>query len=139
MKLNTRPAGGFLDIDFTGIYTWFGNIRQFASEWWGGFWRELVKMGTTGWGLIVVVSGLLYAVATHIVPLFMVLVSTLTATVTGTFDLVPPPIIATVLAIANTFCPLDEFCGRLVTYGTLIGSLALYRWIKTLIPAEAGV
>ncbi len=121
------------------IIAWFKDTRQFLGFWFEESWKEVVKWGATGWGLVTIIVAVIWTVLTHIVPMLSLLLDTLNGLVTGNWNYEPPAAIMNILAIGNTFTPLQELMQYAITYGTLKGSLLLYRWVKTLIPTEAGV
>lgn len=122
----------------TALLEWFRNLFQFLGYWFEESWKQAVKIFTSGWGLVLIVSTLLYTLATYIVPILALMLDTINGLITGNWDFTPPAIISTVLAIANTFAPMDELMSYATAYGVLKASLALYRFIKGLIPTEAG-
>jgi hypothetical protein len=137
MKLSsTRNEAGLLGLQV--VADWLADIWTFLKDWCGESWKEVAKWGTALWGLVAIAGTLIWTVLTHIVPLLTLLLDTINGLVTGTWNFAPPAGITNVLAIANTFTPLQEAMGYAAAYGLLKGTLALYRFIKNLIPTEAG-
>lgn len=56
----------------------------------------------------------------------------------GEFDLTPSPLVADVLAIANTFTPLDELAAYAILYMSLLIGLAAYRFTCRWLPTIGG-
>jgi len=118
---------------------WLSDIWQFLQYWFHEMFVNVAKIGTSFWGLIVIFAGLLWTVLNHIVPMLSLVLDSLNAMVTGNFNYAPPSAIMNVLAIANTFMPVEELMAFGVAYGTLRGSLALYRFVKSYLPTEGSV
>jgi len=112
------------------IIDWILWLANFLKFWAQESFKEIVKIVSTFWGLILVVVALLWTVLGSIIPLLTLLVDTLNSLVTGEFNLAPPSAVMSIFAIANTFAPVEEFLQRAVAYGTLLGALTLYRVIK---------
>lgn len=137
MKLYThRNESGLLGLQV--IADWLADLWTFIKYWSEESWKEAMKWGTGLWGLVVGIFGLIWTLLTHIVPILTLMLDTLNGLTTGTWDLRPPSYIMGALAIGNTFCPLEEALGYAAAYGVLKAGLALFRFVKSLIPTEAG-
>jgi phage-related protein len=116
-------------------------IISFLSSFWTSFKPWLTKtagFATSLWGLLLVLGTLIWTIVTHIIPIITLCLSTLNSLVTGSWNLAPPTGIMTCLQIANTFTPLQEAMQMATAYGILKASQALFRWLKSFIPTEAG-
>jgi hypothetical protein len=122
----------------TAILDWFADIWVFLRYWLEESFKEAAKWGTSLWGLAVIITTLVWTVFSHIIPILGSLLDTLNGLVTGDWNYTPPAILSQVLAIGNTLCPLDELITYAAAYGTLKAGLALFRFVKNLIPTEAG-
>lgn len=122
----------------TRVIEWFYNIKEFLAYWFQESWKQAAGFGTSIWGLIIIVGTLIWTLVTHLIPLLHQLLSTVNGLVTGNFNYTPPGVISEALAIANTFAPLDELMGFAVVYGTMKATIAIYRFVKGLIPTESG-
>lgn len=137
MRLSrTRNEAGLLGLQ--AVADWLADIWTFLKDWCAESWKEIAKWGTMIWGLVTIAATLIWTLLSNIVPILTLMLDTLNGMVTGTWSFTPPSGIMNVLAIANTFCPLQEACSYATAYGVLKASLALYRFLKGLIPTEAG-
>src|SRR5438045_2619956 len=96
----------------TGILNWLSDQWNLVGYFLVEFFKESAKWGTGLWGLVVVLVSLGWTLLTHIIPILTLMLSTLNGLVTGNWNFAPPGSIMNLLAIANTFSPVQE----LMTY-----------------------
>lgn len=132
MKLRNASEDGIWGLG--DIVQGIKDVWTFIVYWFQESFKEVAKWGLSLWGLVTIVAMLVWTILSNIVPLITLLLSTLNGLITGDWNFTPPGSIMSVLAIGNTFSPLQEALGYGASYGLLKGTLALYRFIKSLIP-----
>jgi len=120
----------------TTLFAWLGDLFGFLGVWAQESFRVAKNYVTGFWGFGTAVVAIMWVVAQHIIPMLHLAIDTLNGIVTGSWDFTPPTGLTTVLMIANTFAPLDEFMSYLTAYGVLVTSLAIYRMVKAWFPTD---
>lgn len=104
----------------------------------GAIWTAFKAFLETQWALIVIVVGWIFAALT----VFSGLLTDSIGRWTGVRDQVPnlnlgaPTGVSDILAICNTFFPLNEVLAFLLSYGLLLALMMVYRFFKTMLPGE---
>ena len=68
------------------IADWLADIWESIQYWAVEVFKTVAKFGTTLWGLLVIIAGLLYTVLSHIVPMLSLVLDAMNSMVTGNFD-----------------------------------------------------
>jgi hypothetical protein len=116
------------------LIQWIADIRNLLVYWLQDAFREVVKFTTAHWGIVLIFAALAWGAMDIATSGFIVLLSIVNGLASDSFSLTPPTELLNVLAIANTFTPLQEFFVYLIGYLTLLGGLTLYRIVKSWIP-----
>jgi thiol:disulfide interchange protein len=98
-------------------------------------WHVVREFLTTKWAAFILAVGVIWTVLSQGVALGQKILLILTNIVVSGFDLAPSGQILNVLAIANTFFPLDQLCVYTVAYGILVLAMTVYRFAKSMIPS----
>lgn len=120
----------------TALLQWFSALFAFLGDWAGESFKQVKTIVTGFWGFLVIAVGLIWTILNHLIPGLELLLRTLDSVVTGDWNLAAPSGVDNILAIGNTFFPLDRFFQYAVAYLTLRIALAVYRVVKSWLPAE---
>lgn len=118
----------------TTLLNWLRDLFGFLGNWFIECFRIAKNYVTSFWAFAVAVVGIAWVIVNHIVAIIALLLDSISGLVTGDWSFTPPDGISTILAGANTFFPLQEFFGYLITYGILLTVLTVYRIIKSYVP-----
>lgn len=120
------------------IIEWLINIAKAIGYWFQEIFREAIKFTTTAWGVIVLVVGLAYAAMLDTVGAINSVVVSIDGFTSNGPSLTAPSGIGGMLAIANTFTPLDEVFQYASAFLIVLLGVGIYRLIKSWIPTMSG-
>lgn len=120
------------------LTSFLGRVAESVSYWASELLKGLIKAGTTFWAALVLAAGLAWTIGHYIVLAMTDMVASIAAISTGSYTLAVPSGVSSVLAIGNTFTPLNEAFAYAAAYFTIMLVMLLYRNVKSWIPTLSG-
>jgi hypothetical protein len=116
---------------FIGFKGWF----DWALRALVGFYKKQFQLW---WLVLVLAASWAWALVTHMNDMLTMLSDSLAAITPEQINLTPPAAVGQVMAIANTFFPMNEAIAFTISYAALKIALTAIRFIKGFIPTLSG-